>query len=740
MSLLLFAVLPLQDRNLIVTLGQQRAHIFGDCTSKDIFTRGTNPMATDRRTFLQLLTTGALSAAFPSSIARALAIPANNRTGTIADVEHIVVLMQENRSFDHYFGTLKGVRGFGDPRVAKLPSGEPVWNQPDSTGGYVLPFHPGAPDLGLQFLQDLAHDWTTTHAAWNEGKHDQWVPQKGTTTMAHLNRSDIPFHYALADAFTVCDAYHCSLLGPTDPNRYYMWTGWVGNDGKNGGPVIDNSEAGYDWSTYPERLEKAGVSWKIYQDAGEGLDAAHFWGWTGDNPYIGNYGDNSLLYFHQYQNSQPGSPLYEKALTGTDIAVSGTLFDEFRKDVQNNKLPKVSYIVAPEAYTEHPNWPANYGAWYVSQILDALTANPEVWSKTAFFLTYDENDGFFDHVVPMTVPSSRAQGISTVDTTNEIFEGDSEYPAGPYGMGVRVPMVVISPWSKGGWVDSEVFDHTSIIRFIEKRFGPNNPELEEPNITPWRRAVAGDLTSAFNFKSPNDTKVPLPSTVAYMPPDNKRHPDYVPVPPAEQALPIQEPGTRPARALPYELHVHGQADFSQGTFNIHFGNGGKTAVYQVRSGNNALGPWTYTVGKGAEVFDTWAISSNNLSTYDLSVYGPNGFLRAYKGSVSGKDKANLEIRTAYDKRGNGITFSATNLGAETVTIRLTDVYTGKVITGDFKAAQVADISFPLTHSSGWYDLIVEVESDPTFRQQLAGHVETGNDSITDPAIGAPASV
>src|ERR1700744_5750157 len=327
-------------------------------------------MPTDRRTFLQLLTTGALTAAFPASISRALEIPAHHRTGTIADVEHIVILMQENPSFDHYFGTLRGVRGYGDPRAVTLPSGDPVWYQPNGSGGYVLPFHPGAPNLGLQFIQDLAHDWTTTHAAWDEGNHDQWVPQKGTTTMAHLTRSDIPFHYALADAFTICDAYHCSLLGPTDPNRYYMWTGWVGNDGSGGGPVIDNAEAGYGWSTYPELLEQAGVSWKIYQDVGEGLDAAHSWGWTGDNAYIGNYGDNSLLYFKQYQNSTPGSALYEKALTGTNVLKGGTLFDVLKADVENNTLPQVSWIVAPEAYSEHPNWPANYGAWYTNQILE----------------------------------------------------------------------------------------------------------------------------------------------------------------------------------------------------------------------------------------------------------------------------------------------------------------------------------------------------------------------------------
>src|SRR6201987_1703029 len=241
-------------------------------------------MSQDRRDFLKLLTTAAAAASFPASIARALAIPANNRTGTINDVEHIVFMMQENRSFDHYFGTLRGVRGYGDPRAVKLPSGKSVWHQPDSSNpdGYVLPFHPTAPDLGLQFLEDLAHDWTSTHAAWNAGQYDQWVPTKGTTTMAYLTRDDIPYHYALADAFTICDAYHCSVMGPTDPNRYYMWAGCLGHDGRGGGPVVDNSDGDFAWPSYPERLERAGVSWKIYQDVGAGLDAAGRWGWTDD--------------------------------------------------------------------------------------------------------------------------------------------------------------------------------------------------------------------------------------------------------------------------------------------------------------------------------------------------------------------------------------------------------------------------------------------------------------------------
>ena len=700
-------------------------------------------MPTDRRTFLQLLTTGALSATFPASIARALEIPAHNRKGSIEDVEHIVILMQENRSFDHYFGTLRGVRGYGDPRVAKLASGDPLWYQPDGKGGYVLPFHPGAPNLGLQFLQDLAHDWTSTHNAWNEGNHDQWVPQKGTTTMAHLNRSDIPFHYALADAFTICDAYHCSLLGPTDPNRYYMWTGWVGNDGNGQGPVIDNAETGYGWSTYPERLQAAGVSWKIYQDQGEGLNAANSWGWTGDDAYIGNYGDNSLLYFHQYQNSQPGSPLYQGALTGTDISASGTLFDQLRSDVQSGKLPQVSWIVAPEAYTEHPNWPANYGAWYISQMLDVLTSNPEVWSKTAFVLTYDENDGFFDHAVPLTVPPSATQGKSTVDITNEIFTGNSiypvaDFPAGPYGMGLRVPMTVISPWSKGGYVNSEVFDHTSIIRFIEQRFGREFSGINEPNITPWRRAVAGDLISAFNFKTPNDAKVPLPSTAAYVPPDNNRHPDYVPTPPADQALHAAgELAPRPALRSALRASACMALAISSGRLSTSTmpATPARRQSSRCAPATARKGPWIYTVGSGHELSDSFAISANNLTAYDLSVYGPNGFLRAFKGSITGNGKSNLDIRSAYDLRRNGIILTIRNVGASKTEVRVSDAYTGETLKQTLKPNEslengwFLDRSFRLVRPHRFHGIRLGESFQPA---RLAGHVETGSDSATDP--------
>ncbi len=302
-----------------------------------------------------------------------------------------------------------------------------------------------------------------------------------------------------------------------------------------------------------------------------------------------------------------------------------------KADVQQNRLPQVSWIASPEAFSEHSNWPPNYGAWYISNVLDALTSNPTLWSKTALFITYDENDGFFDHLVPPTPPRSLLDGKSTVSTINEIYPGNGgSYASGPYGLGSRVPMIVVSPWSKGGWVCSEVFDHTSLIRFIERRFASNNPALIEPNITPWRRVVCGDLTSAFDFKTPNAARPSLPKTAGYAPPDRQRHPDFLLKPPPNQKMPQQEDGLRHARALPYDLQANGTANFGGDSFEIAFANAGNAgACFHVRSGTQ--GPWTFTVEAGKSLSYLWDIGANP-GRYDLSVFGPNGF-RASSAAV-----------------------------------------------------------------------------------------------------------
>jgi phospholipase C len=690
----------------------------------------------DRRTVLKMLGVPAVAAALPATITDALAIPASSGTRTIKDVEHVIFLMQENRSFDHYFGTMRGVRGFADPRAVRLPSGRPVWFQPDGgarSEDAVLPFRPPVRDLGQTFLPDPPHGWVDTHAAWNRGWQDQFVPNKGVTAMTYHTRDDLPYQYALADAFTVCDAYHCSLMGPTDPNRYHMWTGWVGNDGSGGGPVISNAEAGYDWSTYPERLQRAGISWRVYQDSGVGLDAEGFWGWTGSDPFIGNYGDNSLLYFHQYQHAPAGSPLARRARTGTHIKSLGRrperLFDTFRHDVATGTLPQVSWIVAPEAYTEHPNWKPDFGAWYVSQIVNILAAHPEVWSKMVLFVTYDEEGGFFDHVVPPTPPPAPGLGRSGVRTENEVYPGDPTNPQAPYGLGMRVPMVAVSPWSRGGWVNSQVFDHTSLIRFLEARFADEHPELVETNITPWRRAVAGDLTSVFDFENPNSSRrLRLPTTEDFKPQKLTRRDDMVPEAPANQHVPHQEQGVRPARALPYRILVEGM--FTPGALHLDFLNaGGAAGVLQVRPLVPHHDPRSYTVAAQGRLRDKLPIGHGS---FDVDVHGPNGLHRHFRGS--GAPQLAHTVRTHLSYGEDSVLLSVVNLGSTPLRARVHDVYSGhrhRLDVGPFKTATKP---VALRASGGWYELMVTLD-EVDYTVTYAGHVENGLPSISDPLMG-----
>jgi phospholipase C len=751
---------------------------------------------TDRRKFLQMMGITAVAGSLKTSIARALEIPANDRTRSIRDVEHIVVLMQENRPFDHHFGTLRGVRGFSDPRAVNinlpLQSGAgttpaSVFLQPagaaNVAAGYAVPpnsgtlggppdgadvippfrvnpesVSPGLTSLGLTYLPGTDHGWSGTHAAWNEGEYDNWAIQKGPMAMSYMTRDDIPYHYALADAFTVGDAYFCSIMGPTNPNRCYLWAGSIGNvnylgsggtDGLGAGPVTYNglsvNNAYFIFETFPEVLQAAGVSWKVYQDLAGQTFAPDFGDGTG-NSFAGNFTDNSLVYFNQYATAAPGSPLFDGGATGTQIintipsalapqqawlAWAESQFDQFRSDVRSGKLPQVSWIVAPAGYTEHSDWPINYGAWYISQILDILVSNPEVFSKTVLILNYDEADGSFDHIVPPTVPPTPGSGASTVSIENEIVTTST--PNGPIGLGTRVPFVAISPWSKGGYVNSQVFDHTSVIQFIEKRFG-----VFERNLTPWRRAVAGDLTSVFNFANPNDRHAKLPSTEDYLPSVaelaggnvNTFQPTLSGV---ILGVPAQEKGIRPARALPYELDVHASVDPSSISVELTFANtGDATVVFQVRSGIAADPVRFYTVEPGKALVGTW----NVASSYSLSVYGPNGFVRYFNGSI-GSSAAALQVRCSYgseDDRGS-IVWRISNVAANDAEVSVLDAYTGKLSTQLLESHQTLEGDLSLDQFHGWYDLIVTVAGDPTFKYRLAGHVETGKDSYSDPALG-----
>ncbi|MCQ9178399.1 phospholipase [Streptomyces sp. IBSBF 2953] len=458
---------------------------------------------------------GALGAAalslLPPSVQKAVAAGQPAR-GSLADVEHVVLLMQENRSFDHYFGTLSGVRGFADPEALTLDTGRSVFHQPDPENprGYLLPFRLDTRTTSAQAIPSTSHAWSVQHEAWNGGRMDRWLPAHraadgadGPYVMGYYTREDIPFQFALAETFTVCDHYFCSVLGPTWPNRLMWMTGSIDADGSEGGPVIRNSApTPFSWTTYAERLQAAGVSWKVYQQEDD-------------------YGCNLLEQFAAFRDALPGSDLYER---GVRPQPEGA----FEDDARNDRLPTVSWIIPPGRQSEHPDFLPAAGADFVASKVEAIAADPAVWAKTAFILNYDENDGLFDHVPPPTPPAG----------------APGEFVAGlPIGGGFRVPAIIVSPWTVGGWVATEAFDHTSALRFLERLTG-----VEEPNISAWRRGAFGDLTSAFRFESPQSLTPALPGDTAEQLLRAQEEVATLPrpaLPGAEQTFPSQEPGRRP---------------------------------------------------------------------------------------------------------------------------------------------------------------------------------------------------
>jgi phospholipase C len=428
---------------------------------------------------------GALALGASPLVQQALA---KSSPGKLTDIEHVVVLIQENRSFDHYFGTLAGVRGFADPGAKS------VYEQPgypaEGYNGVLLPFHiSGAVPLGDRCFPDITHQWVPQHQSWDGGAMDGFVrahlafdgEEAGPATMAYYEREDIPFYFALAEAFTICDNYHCSVMGPTHPNRLYSLTATIDPEGNNGGPLVETlgppkfqEFAGrFTWPTMPEQLSASGVSWKVYTGADGGLY------------------DNVLSFFHNYQTDP------ELKAKGLEPVYP----DDFVADIANDELPEVCWINAALNETEHPGYStAKVGEFVVESLLRRLKSH-DLWGSTALFLTWDENGGFFDHVAPpFPEPGTKGEYLTKPDVTND----DGEI-TGPIGLGFRVPLLVMSPFTRGGFLCSETFDHTSILQFLEKRFG-----AEVPNLSEWRRENTGDLTSAFNFAKADKHGATLP--------------------------------------------------------------------------------------------------------------------------------------------------------------------------------------------------------------------------------------
>jgi phospholipase C len=832
----------------------------------------------NRREFLKKASLLAGSAgmmyALPSSIQKAFAIdPAPG--STFMDAEHIVFLMQENRSFDHTFGTLQGVRGFNDPRAITLPDKNPVWLQTNKAGETYAPFRLNIKDTKATWMSSLPHSWSDQVDAGNYGKHNGWLDSKHSgnddykvmpLTMGYYDREDIPFYYALADAFTVCDHNFCSSLTGTTPNRLYFWSGTIrGKHDAETKARVWNGDSDYDrwadWTTFPERLEENGIPWKVYQNelsVGVGFEGE-------EDAWLANFTDNPLEFFSQYnvklsplyianlpkmiaaipeaikkmeeelksvgadskkgkwlkhrieeankyrenliedqkkytlekfeQLSAREKSIYEKAfstnkndphyheLTNLDYqdgnvkrtvqVPKGDILHQFREDVKSGNLPAVSWIVAPENYSDHPG-AAWYGTWYTSEVLDILTQNPEVWKKTVFIITYDENDGYFDHLPPYSVPHKEGMGkvSNGIDTSLEYVKSHQQSSdpednrESPIGLGFRVPMLVVSPWSRGGYVCSEVFDHTSSIQFAEKLLSHKyGKKIEEPNITQWRRVVCGDLSSAFRPWNGENIKLP-----AFMKKDEaienihkakfKKLPNgYTKLsdaqvkqvrqqPKTSSLLPAQEKGVRSSSAIPYELYADGHLNDDKTSFAIQlkagkdvFGEkaaGSPFSVYAAEGFKDVpVENWAYTVAAGDALNDQWSLSDFKNSNYHLQVYGPNGFYREFAGNA--KDPM-IEVNCEYEKKKGGAGLSGNvllklkNKSGKPLTIEITDnVYKTAKQTKTISGS--SDIVLNLQKNYGWYDFTVKVKGNSEFQKRFAGHVETGKESKSDPGMG-----
>jgi phospholipase C len=640
-------------------------------------------------------------------------------TGTIADLKHVVILMQENRSFDHYYGSLRGVRGFGDNQVLKYQNGTTIFQQPDTANstGTLLPFHMDSSKVNAQNAGDLDHSWSGDHSARNSGLWNNWVSAKTAQTMGYFTRADLPFNYAVADAFTICDGYHQAILGPTSPNRMYFWTGtssgWTSNP-----PDYTVELTGV--ATYQEQLTAAGISWQVYtnHEVGDG---------GGNNGWVGDYGDNPLWFYQQYQTSMKATTAAAQQLAihgavqpwqpnaGTPLGPNHVnhVLAQFIADCAAGTIPQVSWIVAPYEYSEHPSASPSYGAHYTRTVLEALMSNQALWESTALFITYDEHDGYFDHALPPSPETSyTSEFISSL----------------PIGMGSRVPMIICSPWTRGGYVDSNTYDHTSMNRFLQAWTGA--PLV---NVTAWRNLVSGDLTAAFDFANPDFSVPVLPDTVPLITQsDAEKSFPGVSIPSGAQAMPAQEPGTRPHRPTSHMPHADAAVNRSTGAVTATMTNTGAVGVslFVFPDQYLAASATPFTVVNGANKTYTWN-SSSTQGLYAFSIYGPDGFVRSFAGAVvhANQNVGQVPQVTAAPvtaAQGGGtasLRVTLANAGHKEVIYDLAPndyAGTAQTVAVDFNGSTT--VSWPVD-ANGYYDVIITANTSDGYTRRYAGRIQ-----------------
>jgi phospholipase C len=388
-------------------------------------------------------------------------LPPGGLHGDDIPIEHIVVIMQENRSYDHYFGRLR--RKSGPPRGS---------SNPNPTGGDpIKPFHT---HLYCE-VDDLDHSWSGTHREVNGGAMDGFTTEnvtvsdpKGQRAMGYYTRRDIPYYYKLYKKFAMGDRFFCSVLSQTFPNRYYLLAGTSFGEIRNNIPDLGGPE--YTARTIFNLMDEASppVSWKIYYS---------------DLPFGAIFG---------YVRQQRLGNTY---VMGTNDATNPLLID-----AANGTLPQVAYV--DPAFTgeaendEHPPTNMQKGQAFTAKIINAIMNGPN-WENTVIFLTYDEHGGYYDHVPP---PPACLPDATPPDLL------PSDVPGAFDNYGVRIPMVAISPYSRRAFVSHTVYDHTSILRFIENRF-------DLPALTN-RDANADPMLELFDFSKKTFATPPkLPAAV-----------------------------------------------------------------------------------------------------------------------------------------------------------------------------------------------------------------------------------
>eukprot|EP01087_Luapelamoeba_hula_P016306 TRINITY_DN5011_c0_g1_i2.p1 TRINITY_DN5011_c0_g1~~TRINITY_DN5011_c0_g1_i2.p1 ORF type:complete len:748 (+),score=82.97 TRINITY_DN5011_c0_g1_i2:70-2313(+) len=650
--------------------------------------------------------------------------------GSMNDMKHIVIWMQENRAFDHYYGSLNGVRGFNDRAHPRLANGKPIFYQPvKSAQSYILPFYLAFDKTATQCMPAPEMAYESDINIYNGGKMDSWnMARDPGFGMAYFNRSDLPYYYALADAFTIGDQYFQSTFTATNPNRQHLFTGSNGLSVPGSGYcMLDDTEytPGFEWETMAETLQKAGITWGVLQEHD-------------------NFDDNAFEWFKVFQEAKKGSVWFDQGVQPVPDLVTA-----FEHLVSTDSLPQVLWIVGPTALSEHAeNHPGD--GEDLSHRLISVLARPEnaaVYAKTAFILNYDEGGQFFDHHWTPTPPRSGNDGQSTITTDGELTLVEQfNIPRGnPIGLGFRVPLILVSPWTRGHYVFSQTSDHTSVIQFIEKRFG-----VRCPNISPWRRAISSDLTAAFDWNAPDYTwPASFPDTS-----DNvnksKWECDHLPNPqlPSKQFMPTQETGIRLSRPLPYEFVVSDSTSVRSDLVSVMINNTGQSgAAFLVVDESNpeSSQPRKYAVEAGKWLSDDWELTGAG-NVYNLSLYGPNGFVRRFSGSSG---SAIIQATVDYVKPSSKVLLNlAINLNV-TVTGTCKFVVTDNAYnTGGPWAVSVPvgdsapqSLAIDVSKSGSWYDFTVamipfsgDCPIRAAFSRTFMGRMETGRYTTSDPAM------